>query len=121
MLVRWIQIEDVASYVLDVCARETADVPQELLLHGVWQQKSISMAEIQADLSLLQRHDSNPVHVGRRDQFRQLILSHTPLLPLIVLRCQRGDRYLVDGYARYRALKSLGIAEAQVALQVIHG
>jgi ParB-like chromosome segregation protein Spo0J len=88
---------------------EAEDIPKELIEKGIWIQEEINLSEIQIEKSILEEHDNNPIHIKRRDKFIKSIEKGMPILPLIILNCARGERYLVDGYARYRALKSIGI------------
>lgn len=107
----WQRIDDPAVYVRTVLAAEAPDIPPALIAAHDWSQATVFLEHIQPDHAMLEQHDRDPVHIARRDGFIRRIRAGEPLPPLIVL----GTHWkLVDGYARYRALRSIGGTEAQV-------
>jgi hypothetical protein len=117
MKLTWIEIKNIKEYIDAVINCEAEDIPRELF-EGEWVQSAVSINDIQVDESMIIRHDNDAVHIQRRDSFIKSINSGAPILPLIVLNCDRGQQYLIDGYARYRALKSLNIDQVQVLKQI---
>jgi hypothetical protein len=108
---------DVDQYVRTILAHEADDIPQSLIDRFPWcQQFDVDLAALDVDEGMVRRHDRQSVHLRRRDGFLERIRSGEPLPPLIALG---GRRRLVDGYARLRALRLLGIASASVCVQAI--
>lgn len=114
MNICWIEIKNINEYVTATLQAEASDIPQELLHKYPWVQEIISIHAINTDTEMISNHDSDTVHIKRRDGFVQRIQSGYPMLPLILLHSDRGENYLVDGYARYRALKMIGVKEVSV-------
>lgn len=112
--VRWDVVEDPATHVRNVLDREAPDIPNALVIAYDWCQCEVALAELRPDRAMLERHDEDDAHVRRRDDFVELIRAGAPILPLIALG--PGLR-LVDGHARYRALRVLGVDQAQVLRQ----
>jgi len=118
MNITWIGIKNIPEYIRAMLTWQANDIPKELINRGRWVQEVIPINEINTEDKMVERHDHDPTHIRRRDSFIDSINSFGPLLPLIVLNCERGEKYLVDGYARYRALKKLGVERASVLRQV---
>lgn len=111
----WTPIADPAAYVRTILGAEAPDIPPDLITAAPWVEATLKVDKIQVDARMIASHDRDPVHIRRRDIFMARIRTHEPIPPLIVL----GRQYLlVDGYARYRALTSLGIGELCVLHQV---
>ena len=109
MIVYWQTIAQPDACVAAICASECADIPADLLC-GAWFADSLRITDIQVDEVIVARHDADLQHIARRDAFVALIQRGHPIPSLIVLRCARGERYLIDGYARFRALRAMGVA-----------
>ena len=112
--VSWVELADIEKYVRSVLAVEADDIPQEKIDAGKWTLGKIPINEIMVDIEMIRKHDSQELHVGRRDGFVTTIKLGKPILPLIVLG---RDKFLVDGYARYRALKQIGVDKVKVIFQ----
>ncbi len=114
MRVSWEVVGDPATYVRSVLDREAPDVPSAVVVEYDWSQCEVAVSELWADREMLERHDKDETHLRRRDNFVELIRTGKPILPLIALG---PAMRLVDGYARYRALRLLGVDQAQVLRQ----
>ena len=101
-----------SEFVLEVLRRQAPDIPEHLITAHPWHQHELSLDAIHPDEAMIERHDNNPRHVRRRDNFVAAIRAGEELPPLIVL-----NHHLVDGYARYRALTLLNIPKAQALTQ----
>jgi hypothetical protein len=112
----WKQVNNPDEYVMATLSREADDIPVDKINKYKWIQKEVSLDKIQVDKEMVKDHDQDPLHIKRRDGFVELIRNNTPILPLIVLG---ENQFLVDGYARYRALLYLGIKIASVLTQDI--
>lgn len=110
----WVESADVEKYTRFVLATEADDIPQEKIDAGEWVLGEVTINEIKVDIEMIRKHDSQDLHVGRRDGFVTTIKLGKPILPLIVLG---RDKFLVDGYARYRALKQIGVDKVKVIFQ----
>jgi hypothetical protein len=116
MIASWMTVADPESYVRRVLAREADDIPVALIDAFAWRQHhDLSLADLRVDENMVARHDRIPLHLERRDGFMERISAAEPIPPLIALG---ADRFLVDGYARIRALRRLGISHASVLVQV---
>ena len=104
--VRWAVVPDPQKYVTDVLALEAGDVPVEKTHRGTWVLDKVLLDDIKIDVHMASEHDSDARHVKRRDDFMASIRAGKEIKPLIVLG---ADLFLVDGYARYRALKDLTV------------
>lgn len=114
MRIRWEVVNDPSTYVRSVLDREAPDIPRTRVAECDWFQCEVPLSGLRPDREMLERHDNDETHVRRRDRFVELTLAGAPLLPLIAL----GDGMrLVDGYARYRALRLLGVDQAEVLRQ----
>lgn len=116
-IVLWSLPSDPTKYVKEVLAKEAADIPEEKINQGKWTLAELSFNDIQVNEEMIARHDLDPQHIERRNNFIKMIEEEKPILPLIVLG---KELFLVDGYARYRALKELGIESVEVVMQVIY-
>jgi hypothetical protein len=104
-------VSDAATYVHDVLRQDAPEIPSDLYLGRDWIQGELELSALAPDQEMIARHDRQQRHVDRRDRFIAAIRSGTEIPPLIVLG---PDRKLVDGYARIRALRLLGVERAQV-------
>lgn len=117
---RWIDVDDPATFVRTVLAVEAPDIPDALVTAYAWTQTTMPLDVLRLDQAMLDRHDRDPVHIARRNGFVGRIRAGEPIPPLIVLGLEPRDGTepkLVDGYARYRALRLLGCAHASVLRQ----
>jgi hypothetical protein len=114
VLPHWLTVSDPTAYARRVLLDEAPDIPERRVTERRWRQDEQALDAILADEEMIKRHDGNPLHVHRRDTFVQAIRAGREIPPLILL----GD-HLVDGYARYRALRLLEISRAQVLKQVL--
>lgn len=112
--INWVEPADVEKYVRSVLAIEADDIPQEKIDAGKWTLGEIQLNQIKVDRDMVKKHDSEDLHIGRRDNFVATIKLGKLILPLIVLG---REKFLVDGYARYRALKEIGVDKAKVIFQ----
>jgi len=116
MVISWENIGDSDKYVHEILALEAADIPVEVINAGKWFSDEIDLSTIMVDQNMLENHDKDPVHIKRRDDFIKSFNKKVEIKPLIVL----GERLiLVDGYARFRALKKIGVKMAKVLRQKI--
>jgi hypothetical protein len=99
---------------LKTLSLEAGDIPQEEIDQAPWILAKLDAADILTDQKLIADHDRDPVHILRKDNFIDLIKRSEELLPLIVLG---KNQFLVDGYARFRALRDLGITNIMVCKQ----
>lgn len=112
---RWLRVGDPEAYARRVLAAEAPEIPATLLEGGSWTEDTVSPSELAVDEPMIIEHDADPIHQDRRDRFRRAILAGAPLPPLIAIG---PDRHLVDGYARLRAIRLLGVDEVAVVLHV---
>lgn len=110
---RWLSVPNPSGFALEVLRRQAPDIPEHLITARPWHQHELPLDAIHPDRAMIERHDNNPRHVRRRDNFVAAIRAGQELPPLIVL-----NHHLVDGYARYRALVLLDIAQAQALTQI---
>lgn len=114
MKILWKPITNADEYAHKVLALEADDIPIELINKGKWVLDELLLDQFSVDQDLINDHDHDKVHIARRDNFITLIRKQTQILPLIAL----GEKlFLVDGYARFRALKKLGVTSAKVIKQ----
>lgn len=116
--VNWSIPDDMEKYVRSVLAVEADDIPQDKINAGRWVIAEVPTNDIKVDLEMINRHDSEELHIGRRNNFVATIKLGKPVLPLIVLG---KEKFLVDGYARYRAFKEIGIEKVKVIYQEFNG
>lgn len=114
MSLRWKYVADPDAYVALTLAREAGDIPRETIAAHAWYVAELPLSSIKVDEAMVRRHDLDEAHSARRDRFARTIARGDELLPLIVLG---GESRLVDGYARYRACKMLGIERVRVLRQ----
>jgi hypothetical protein len=114
MSLRWKHVADPDAYVSLTLAREAGDIPRETIVARAWEVTELPVSNIEVDEGMVQRHDLDETQRARRDGFARAIERGDALLPLIVLG---GELRLVDGYARYRACKMLGIERVRVLRQ----
>lgn len=112
--VQWEVVDDPSAYVCDVLGREAPDIPSALVVGQEWFQDGVALAVLRPNRDLLDQQDQEPEHVQRRDAFVARIRAGEAIPPLIALGF---DMKLVDGYARYRALRLLGVAHGQILRQ----
>ena len=114
MNVCWEVIGDPAAYAVAILANEASDIPTELITSHDWFQDTLSLDTLDVNEDIVARHDADPIHVARRDGFVDRIRVGERISPLLVLG---ASLHLVDGYARCRALRSLGVPMAAVLRQ----
>jgi len=78
-----------------------------------WSIQSLNLDEIILDQDLLNEPDFKKDIQMRVEFQKNKILRNEPIPPLVVMY---EDKYLIDGYARFFALKELKIKEAKVYL-----
>lgn len=113
----WIEIANGASYVRATLAIEAPEILDLLAPADWWECVELPIELVQADVATLAEHSDNPVHQRRLEECLERVRLGRPLLPLILLHCERGERYLVDGYTRYRAAQQLGARSVMVLRQ----
>lgn len=99
---------------MDVLTLEAEDIPAEQVNQAPCFVDTVALDAITIDQCMVREHDRDPVHAARRDGVVASIRAGNEIRPLIVLG---NESFLVDGYARYRALKSLNIQRVQVLRQ----
>jgi hypothetical protein len=114
MEIVWQRIDDIYDYVTDTLSQEAPDIPEHLVDQAPWYVETIDLDKIKVDQEMVDCHDIQAIHIKRRDDFVLSCKSRRPILPLIVLG---KDKFLVDGYARYRALRMLNVAQVSVIRQ----
>ncbi|MDO8571041.1 MAG: hypothetical protein Q7R97_05675 [Candidatus Daviesbacteria bacterium] len=114
MIIKWKNVPDIYNYVCKTLAMEAEDIPIDKIDKGIWYLDEIDISQIITDKEMIERHDQNSLHIQRRDNFIDLIKKGKEILPLIILG---EDLFLVDGYARYRALKKLEINKVKLFRQ----
>jgi hypothetical protein len=114
MQVQWQTVGDPSAYVRSVLLEQAPDIPDALIVERPWLQEEIALAALAPDLEMIERHDSQARHIRRRDGFVAAVRGGAEIPPLIVLG---KNHKLVDGYARYRALRFLGLDHGQVLRQ----
>lgn len=117
MIILWEEIHNAEAFVRDRHEKEFNEVPSEFVENGPWAQDFIEISQIQTESAVVERHDEDPTHIKRRNNFIRAILSGETIPPLILLNSERGPDWLVDGYSRYRALRLLGIKIVSVLVQ----
>ena len=114
LTIRWAAIPNPGKFVTDTLASEAPDIPPEKLNQGKWFADTLPLDEIQVDQRMADNHKRDPLHIKRRDGLMARIRAGKEINPLIVLG---ADLFLVDGYARYSALKELRVKHARVLRQ----
>lgn len=114
MEIVWQPIDDIDNYVMDTLSREAPDIPGHLIDQAPWYVETIDLDMVKVDQKTIDCHNIQAIHIKRRDDFILSCKSRKPILPLIVLG---RDEFLVDGYARYRALRMLNVAQVSVIRQ----
>ena len=112
--VKWLRPASASKFVRDVLQLEAPDIPVTKLV-GPWSQRALAITELLANEAMVAEHDADVVHRRRRDGFVSAFRSQEPVPPLIALG---PERYLVDGYARLRAARLIGLRELEVLVQV---
>lgn len=116
MDVRWLPIKDPSALVMRVLAKEADDIPVAAITRYDWYVGDVPLDDLRVAEDLIERHDRELVHVERRDRFEARIIAGEAIPPLVALG---ADLFLVDGYARYRALRRLGVPRAHVLRQQV--
>lgn len=111
--VKWLRPASASQFVRDVLRLEAPDIPAPKL-DGLWSQRTLAITELSVNEAMVAEHDVDAVHRRRRDGFVSAFRSQDPVPPLIALG---PERYLVDGYARLRAARFLGLRELEVLVQ----
>jgi hypothetical protein len=114
MEIVWKCIDDIYNYVRGTLSQEAPDIPGHLVDQAPWYVETVDLDEIKVDQEMIDCHDIQAIHIKRRDDFVLSCRSKKPLLPLILLG---KDDFLVDGYARYRALRMLNVDQVSVIRQ----
>lgn len=114
MNIKWKMVPDIKEYVKETLAKEADDIPQEKINKAPWYLDEIKISQLKIDEQMVKEQDNEPLHIQRRDNFIKMIKNEEEILPLIVLG---RDLFLVDGYARCRALKQLGVDTVMVLRQ----
>lgn len=114
MDIRWKRVDNIEEYVKKTLAREANDIPQAEINAAPWTLTEVKFLEINTNSQLIEDHDKDPIHISRKNNFIDMIKNGEEILPLIILG---KDLNLVDGYARFRALRDLGITNIQVFKQ----
>jgi hypothetical protein len=107
-------IDDPSAFVVAILAEEASEIPVELVTSHDWFQDTLDLEILDVNEDLVAVHDADPIHVARRDGFVDRIRAGESIPPLIALG---APLHLVDGYARCRALRSLGVRRAAVLRQ----
>ncbi len=114
MKVVWKKVLNSNQFVKDVLAKEADDIPEDVISSKNWSIQEINITDIKIDSEMVTRHDNTQFHIERRDSFIKSIKDGVEIYPLIVMG---EENFLVDGYARFRALKTLDIKTIQVFKQ----
>ena len=114
LILQWTIISDPQKYVSDVLVAEAGDIPAEKINQGPWFVDTVTLRDITIDRRMIGEHDLDPVHIARRDDVIASIRAGHEIKPLIALG---EELFLVDGYARYRALQKLRVERVQVLRQ----
>lgn len=114
MEIVWQRIDDIDKYVVETLSREAPDIPQALIDLAPWCVEITTLDMIKVDHMMIDRHNIQSIHIKRSDAFILSCKNKVLPLPLIVLG---RDMFLVDGYARYRALRKLDVANVKVIKQ----
>ena len=113
----WIEIANGASYVRATLAIEAPEILDLLTPADRWECVELPIELVQTDAATLAKHAADLSHHQRLEECLERIRLGRPLLPLILLNCERGARYLVDGYTRYRAAQQLGARSVMMLRQ----
>lgn len=116
-LLTWIEVANGASYVRATLAIEAPEILDLLTPTERWECVELPIELVQDDPATLAKHAADLSHQRRLEECLERIHLGRPLLPLILLRCERGARYLVDGYTRYRGAQQLGARSVAVLRQ----
>lgn len=114
MRVNWEEITDKEAYVKNTLLVEASDIPMEKINAAEWREEEVRLSRLKIDRQLIEDQDKVVLHNQRRDEFMEAIRRGEAIKPLIALG---RERFLVDGYARYRACMKLGIERARVVVQ----
>jgi hypothetical protein len=115
--ISWKTPENIEEYVRVVLAKEADDIPKKKIDAGTWILDEVDFELIKANKDMVTDHDQDSLHIGRKQGFLESFENNIPIYPLILLGT---EMYLVDGYARYRALKHLGIKKIKVIKQLFN-
>lgn len=105
--------ENLAEHVVNTLKLECPEIPSEVYVGKNYSYSELNLDHITVDKELIANHNLEPLHINRRDIFIKMINDQKSIMPLIVLA---PKNFLIDGYARYRALKHIGIHIAEVIL-----
>lgn len=111
----WKIPKNINRYVEETLTREADDIPEEQITAGKWILDELDLEFIKVNQKMIGRHDEDPLHIKRKLDFMDSIKRGIPIYPLILLG---KNLFLVDGYARYRALKELDIKKVKVIRQI---
>jgi len=70
---RWLSVSDPAEYARGVLLEEAPDIPESLITQHPWHQDGLPLDAIHPDQAMINRHDSNPLHLHRCDTFVQAL------------------------------------------------
>lgn len=113
-MVAWITVTDLASFVRRIVDEETPSVDGLVEGYQRWVQADVSVGELDLDEALIARHDADPLHCARRDRVLQALHAGAELPPLLAVPTGERRLWLIDGYARVRALRVMGVDRVQV-------
>ena len=101
----------IKKFVMSHLSKEASDIPEEKIEGMIWELKELDIKDITWDNKLAREHETQEVHIHRKEFQKDWMSSGKPVKPLIVMY---DNNWLVDGYARLRALKSLCIKKVKV-------
>jgi len=114
--VKWAAISDPEAYVISVLTSEADDIPGEKIRQARWVLDTLPVADIEVNGAMATNHRNDPLHLRRRDDFVASIRAGGEIKPLVVLG---KELLLVDGYARYAALKELRVESVRVRQRIV--
>ncbi|NMB56879.1 hypothetical protein GYA19_03000 [Candidatus Beckwithbacteria bacterium] len=115
MKIQWASIPNISSYVKQTLAKEASDIPLAKINFYPWHLLEMPLSSLKVDQDLINRHDKEELHIQRKLNFINMIKKGEAILPLIALG---SDYFLIDGYARFRVLRDLGIEKAEIICQI---
>lgn len=118
MVVSWALVAEPREFAWRVIHAETPSVGAVIDPEWEWQQVEVPLSRLMADEDLITRHDDEPLHCRRRDHFLGVIDSGATIPPLLA-SVAGAHLQLIDGYARFRALRARGIESASVVHPVL--
>jgi hypothetical protein len=107
-------VTDLAAFVRRIVDEEAPSVEWLIEGHERWVQVEVPLAELDVDEALIARHDADALHCARRDRVLGALRDGAELPPLLAVPTDERDLWLIDGYARVRALRLMGVDRVQV-------